>query len=150
MALTPDQIAAMQALREPDYPVPEKPTAEAAMVVKGGITSGVVYPLAVCHLATRLQTPRVRHCRHYGALGRSSRRSLIKGLEPDRSDAVWCRRVVFRRSEVVQSRAPYHRVAALHRWFVSNLSASEARRSDPWTSVARQEQTVGHHGPRTT
>ena len=53
MALTPDQLAAMKALRKPDYPFPASPAAEADMVMKGGITSGVVYPLAVCHLATK-------------------------------------------------------------------------------------------------
>lgn len=53
MALTPDQLAAMKALRKEGYPFPASPAAEADMVMKGGITSGVVYPLAVCHLATK-------------------------------------------------------------------------------------------------
>ncbi|HWL35652.1 MAG TPA: patatin-like phospholipase family protein [Frankiaceae bacterium] len=34
-----------------DFPYPEKPALEADLVMKGGITSGVVYPLAVCELA---------------------------------------------------------------------------------------------------
>src|SRR3954447_10907998 len=39
----------MQALAETTYPTDV--VAEADMVMKGGITSGVVYPLAVCRLA---------------------------------------------------------------------------------------------------
>jgi predicted acylesterase/phospholipase RssA len=44
---------AVRALQEFDYPPGAALKAECDMVMKGGITSGVVYPLAVCELAKR-------------------------------------------------------------------------------------------------
>ena len=55
MTLSPEQRKEMHDLQELKYPTDI--TAEADMVMKGGITSGVVYPLAVCRLA---QTYRFR------------------------------------------------------------------------------------------
>src|SRR3954470_22317856 len=49
MVLSPEQRKEMQALEDITYPTDV--VAEADMVMKGGITSGVVYPLAVCRLA---------------------------------------------------------------------------------------------------
>ena len=49
MVLSPEQRKEMQAFADATYPTDV--VAEADMVMKGGITSGVVYPLAVCRLA---------------------------------------------------------------------------------------------------
>src|SRR5438270_9733950 len=49
MGLSPEQREEMQAFADVTYPTDV--VAEADMVMKGGITSGVVYPLAVCQLA---------------------------------------------------------------------------------------------------
>src|SRR5437588_8876229 len=49
MGLSPGQQQEMRALADIAYPTDV--VAEADMVMKGGITSGVVYPLAVCQLA---------------------------------------------------------------------------------------------------
>src|SRR3954467_5325900 len=51
MVLSPEQQQEMRALEDVTYPTDV--AAEADMVMKGGITSGVVYPLAVCELAKR-------------------------------------------------------------------------------------------------
>src|SRR3954453_16153208 len=49
MVLSPEQRKEMQTLKDVTYPTDV--VSEADMVMKGGITSGVVYPLAVCRLA---------------------------------------------------------------------------------------------------
>ncbi len=47
--MTPEEL--VKALSDFDYPKRDDVSEETDMVMKGGITSGIVYPLAVCEMA---------------------------------------------------------------------------------------------------